>query len=127
MPNFKAEFVKRVLLDEGKRYHKNQGLEMEKRLQFHTKRLYSARTENVSVDGSMDGQLTIRHAAYQRFLDMKRQGRNKKTNRLNKKRYRIHNRFVYGHYFGIANRLMFELTDDVRDAIIKDLNELKNG
>lgn len=127
MPNFKAEFVKRVLLDEGKRYHKNQGIEMEKRLHFHTNRLYNDRTEQVSADNSMDGELTIKHKAYQRFLDMKKTVRNKKTNRLNQKRYRIHNRFVYGHYFGIANRLMFELTDDVRDAIIKDLNSLKNG
>jgi len=127
MPNFKAEFVKRVLIDEGKRYHKNQGLEIQKRLQFHTKRIYNARSEQVSADNSMDGQLTIKHTAYQRFLDIKRKVRNKKTNRLNQRRYRIHNRFVMGHYYGIANRLMFELTDDVKDAIIKDLNAMSNG
>lgn len=127
MPNFKAEFVKRVLIDEGKRYHKNQSIEMEKRLHFHTSRLFNDRSEHVSADNTMDGELTIRHTAYQRFLDIKKTIRNKKTNRAAPRSYRIHNRFVYGHYFGIANRLMFELTDDAKDAIIKDFNAFNNG
>lgn len=127
MPNFKAEFVRRVLQDEAQRYHKNQGVEMQRRLRFHTGNLYNKRTEQVSADGSMDGMLTATHTIVQRFLDIKRKTRNKRTNRLRTTHYRIHNRFVYGHYYSIANRLMNEYTEETKQAIIKDLNEMQHG
>lgn len=128
MPNFKDLFVKQVLQDEGKRYLKNQGIEMQKRLHFHTNRLFNDRTATVEgADDQMDGLLKLTHTAYERFLDMKRKVRNTKTNRIRTSRYRVHNRFVFGHYFSIANRLMNEFTEEARQAIIKDLNSLNNG
>ena len=127
MPNFKHQFVKQVLQDEGKRYLKNQGIEMEKRVQFHTRRLINDRSANTQSGNDMDGSLVIKHMAYERFLDMKRLTRNKTTNRIKRSRTRIHNRFVFGHYFSIADRLMNEFTEEARAAIIKDFNSGSNG
>jgi hypothetical protein len=127
MPNFKQQFVKQVLADEGKRYLKNQGIEMHKRLHFHTNRLFTDRSAKTESANDMDGSLVITHTAYERFLDIKRMTRSSKTNKLKQSRVRIHNRFVFGHYFSIANRLMTELTESARAAIIADLNSLDNG
>jgi len=126
MPNFKALFVKQVLKDQGERYLLNQGVEMQKRLHFHSNRLFNDRTASVHVGDDMDGSLRISHAAYERFLDMKRLTRNKKTNRIKSSRIRIHNRFVFGYYFGTADRLMHEFTEEAREAIIKDFNAMTN-
>lgn len=93
---------------------------MKKLLQFHTGDLYDGR--NFTVDGGigMDGKMTITHKSYQRFLDIKRKTRNKKTNKITKISYPIHNRYAFGHMYSIANRLMFDLTDDVVAGIKKD-------
>lgn len=119
----KNEFVKRILQDEGQRLKRNQGIEIAKRLKFHTYNLINDRHISVTSGDDMDGQLSLTHPAYQRFLDIKRKIRNKRTNKVYTKRYRIHNRFVMGHYYSIANRLMNELTDDVAAAIKKDFQQ----
>jgi len=120
MSYIKDEFVKAILLDEGKRLIRNQGAEIERRLKFHSNRLLNDRTTAVTAEDQMDGQLSLTHPAYERFLDIKRKVRSKKTNRVYTRRFRIHNRYVMGHYYSIANRLMNELTDDVAQAIKKD-------
>lgn len=127
MSNFKTEFVRRVLEDEGNRYMKNQGFAMTKRLQFHTGDILSARTKEVTADDSMDGKLTINHRAYERFLDIKKRTFNPETGRNTTRALKIHNVFVFGHYFGIANRLATEYTQEAKEAIKKDLNALGNG
>ena len=48
--------------------------------------------------------------AYERFLDMKRLQRGGKSVKSNRK---IHNRYVFGAFASIAERLMYEFTEDV--------------
>lgn len=127
MPNFKQDFIKHVLNDEGNRYLKNQGLEMQKRLHFHTHRVFNDRSKKVTDEAGGDGELTIKHTAVERFLDIKRKSRNRNTNRIKHHRIRIHNRFVFGHYFSIANRLMNEYIEAATEAIKQDFNAFNNG
>lgn len=106
----KSRFVQTILSDEGNRLLKNQGLAMQRKLEFHTYRLYQGRTKSVRTGAEMDGVLTFQHTAYQRFLDLKQMKYGAKVIKRNR---RIHNRFVFGHYSSIASRLMYDLTDEV--------------
>ena len=119
----KKEFVRRILEDEGRRFEKNQGLAMRQLLNFHTGKTESERTFTVSSDDSMDGKLSVRLKANVRFLDIKKKTTAKDGSRINRKNRPIYNRFAYGHYFSIASRLMYDLTDDVVESIKKDLNQ----
>lgn len=123
MGYIKDEFIRRVLENEGKRYDKNQGIEMEKRLKFHSKRLINDRTQTVIPQGDMKATLQLTFPAYERFLDIKRKvKRNKKTKATKiKPGYRIHNRFVWGHYNSIAYRLQNEFSSELAEQIKKDL------
>ena len=56
------------------------------------------------------GTLTFVHVAYERFLDMKRLQRGDQSVKSNR---RIHNRYVFGAFASIAERLMYEFTEDV--------------
>jgi len=69
----------------------------------------------------MDGKPTYTHTAYERFLDMRRRGGQRKP----LKRRRIHNRFVFGAYAGIAERLMYGLTEEVSTLIRSQLDLTK--
>lgn len=123
MSYIKSEFIRQVLEDEGNRLRKNQGIEIEKRLKFHTKRLYNDRSTTVTQSEELSGNLQFRFPAYERFLDIKRKvKRNKKSKATKiKKGYRIHNRFVMGHYYSIAYRLQNEFSAEVASTIKKDL------
>lgn len=121
MSIIKKEFVRRILQDEANRFEKNQALQMRRLLTFHTGTLERERQFEVTSDDSMDGKLTHKHKAYQRFLDIKKKTRSSKTNRIQRKQKPIHNTFVFGHYYSIANRLMFDFTNDVADGIKRDL------
>nr|WP_294897854.1 hypothetical protein [uncultured Pedobacter sp.] len=127
MGYIKQEFIKRILQDEGERLKKYQGLEIEKRLQFHTGGLFNNRTFTVTGAGEMGGLLSFTHTARERFLDIKRKMTNKSTNRTYTRSYRIHNRFVFGHYQSIATRLMYDFTDDVAEQIKSDFKSATNG
>lgn len=68
----------------------------------------------------MDGQFTLTHPLYERFLDMKRVSLRKRGLGYTKRKHRaarIHNRFVFGHYYSIAERLMFDMTEEMVEAI----------
>lgn len=125
MSYIKREFIRQVLEDEGKRLVSNQGIEIEKRLKFHTRRLISDRKTTVSQSDDLSGKLVFTYPAYLRFLDIKRKvKRNKKTKATKiKKGYRLYNRFVMGHYYSIAYRLQNEFSSEVADAIRKDLSK----
>lgn len=120
----KKEFVRRVLQDEADRFDKNQGLAMRKLLTFHTGNTESSRIFKIESSDSFDGKLTLKHLARERFLDIKKKKRSKDTNRIKKRQFPIHNRFVFGHYYSIANRLMVDFTNEVADGIKRDLNHL---
>lgn len=129
MSYIKDEFIRQVLEDEARRYKSNQGIEMEKRLKFHTRRLIDHRTHEVSRTGELSARLKLTFPAYERFLDMKRKvKRNKKTKAKKiKQGYRIHNRFVWGHYNSIAYRLSNEFSAELAEQIKKDLQSKNNG
>lgn len=124
----KKRFVGQILQEEGDRLIRNQGAILDKRLSFHTGRLVSHRRISVSSGDEMDGKLSFHHISYQRFLDMRRTVNRKRSFGTRQKRgYRIHNRFVYGTYYAIASRLMYDLTDDVRAKLINDLKNESHG
>lgn len=94
---------------------------MRRLLSFHTGDLERERHFSVSADDTMDGKFTLRHKAYQRFLDIKKKIRSTNTRRIKKRSIPIHNKYVFGHYYSIANRLMFDFTNEVADGIRRDL------
>ena len=108
--SIKKRFVRTILEDESRRLMKNQSLALQRKLHFHSNRLFNARQMMARGGDDLDGELTFSHVAYLRFLDLKHLSYGKTTVNHNRK---IHNRFVFGHYTSIANRLMNDLTDDV--------------
>lgn len=123
MSYIKKEFIRRVLQNEGSRLLKNQGIEMEKRLHFHTKRILTDRSVSVNQSDDLSAVMVFKFPAYLRFLDIKRNvRRNKKTKATKvKPGYRLYNRFVMGHYYSTMYRLQNEFGDEVADAIRRDL------
>ncbi|GAB2993857.1 hypothetical protein GCM10027284_08790 [Cyclobacterium sediminis] len=113
----KKEFVRMILKEEAQRLDRNQGIQMRKLLQFHTGDIERDRSFTVTQDDSMDGKLSFRHKAYERFLDLKKKPRISNGNKIKRKNYPIHNKYVFGHYYVIANRLMVDLTNDVAEGI----------
>jgi len=126
MSYIKREFIRQVLEDEGKRLKKNQGIEMEKRLKFHTRNLFEDRQTSVTQTEDLKATLHFTFPIYQRFLDIKRRKvkKKKKSGEFKIKRgYRIHNRFVYGHYISVGNRIQYEFSAEVANAIKKDFEK----
>ena len=118
----KQRFVGKVLQEEGERMRKNQGVSIDKRLKFHSHNLVRKRDVKVSSEEGMDGVLTFSHVDYERFLDMKRKVKRKRSGGIRTRRgYRIHNRFMYGAYASIARRLMYDLTDELRESVKREI------
>ncbi len=116
MSLIKKQFVKQVLQDESKRFKKNQGAAMRKLLTFHTGRTIASRQFKVKSGDEMDGRMEVNHSITQRFLDIKKKGSKRR------KRLPIHNKYVFGHYYSTARRLMYEFTDDVANEIRKQFS-----
>lgn len=93
---------------------------MRKLLHFHTGTLESDRHFSIKAPDNADGVLTIKNKAYGRFLDIKKKPTISNGRRIHKKQYPIYNKFVFGHYYTIANRLMVDFTNDVADGIKRD-------
>ena len=87
--SIRARFVGEVLRDAGKRLLTAQEKGVRRSVKLRSGRILSARDIVVSGGEEMDGKLTYTHAVYERFLDMKRLGGQRKSS----KRRRIHNRF----------------------------------
>jgi hypothetical protein len=122
----KKAFVSRILASEKDRFKGSQSRAIQRMLNFRSGRLENDRTYETSTDGSMDGKLTLTLPAYGRFLDIKPKNRKisengRKFRKL--KAFPIYNRYAFGHYYAIADQLMYGLTEAVR-ATIKD--ELKD-
>lgn len=117
--SIRERFVENILQDEGRRLLRNQSLALKDQLTFHTGRLYGERHIQVTSD-----RLTFTHTAYERFLDMRRLNVGGHTIRRNRK---IHNRFVYGHYNSIINRLLYDFTESAAAQISETLNTRTNG
>jgi hypothetical protein len=129
----KKEFVKQILQEEGAELHDNQGKAIAKLLNFHSNRLYEDRNVEVTGGDDMDGKLTLTVPARNRFLDIKPKAaftQNKYTHwrkRRRTKAFPIYNRFVFGHYYTIAWRLMYGLTEDVAAGIKEQFESINNG
>lgn len=109
MMDVRARFVSEVLQDEGQRLLRNQGKAIEAKVKKRSGRLESSRSVSVTGGSGASGTLTFVHVAYERFLDMKRLQRGGKSVKSNRK---IHNRYVFGAFASIAERLMNEFTED---------------
>lgn len=106
----RSRFVGEILQEEGQRLLKNQGKAIEARVKSRSGRLKSSRSVSVAAGNGASGTLTFVHVAYERYLDMKhlqRGGHSVKSNR------KIHNRYVFGAFASVTERLMYEFTDDV--------------
>jgi len=129
----RKEFVKQILQQEGKELHDNQSKAIAKLLNFHSNRLMDDRSFTVTSNDDMDGQLTLTIPDYTRFLDIKPKAaatQNKYTHWRNRRRttaFPIYNRFVLGHYYTIAYRLMYGLTEEVAAGIKKQFETTNNG
>ena len=62
-----------------------------------------------------DTSIEHHHPVYERFLDMKQLHRNGKA--IKRTPLHIHNRFMWGLYLRIQDRLMYGLTEEVRGEI----------
>lgn len=100
---------------------RNQGRSLYARARFRSGQLERGRSVAVSGDDNLDGELVFRHVDYERFLDMKRRVKMKNGNTRRKRGYRIHNRFVYGHFLAIARQLSVGFTESVKERIREEL------
>lgn len=98
-------FIGDTLRERGDALIDRQGREISATLHRRSGNLLDSR--RAAVHGNT---LTLDHPIYERFLDMRSLGGRKQ------KRHRIHNRFVYGTYAGIAERLMYGFTEEVAAA-----------
>lgn len=117
----KQRFVGQVLREQGQEMLRRQEDVIRKKTKFRSGTLLASRILSISDgNGYMDGRLSFRHVAYERFLDIKKKvGASRggyKTRNL-----RIHNRFIMGGYYAIAKHLMYGLTQEVRDNLKKDM------
>lgn len=115
------KFIEKILQHQGDRLLRNQGHALYVKARFRSGRLEKVRSVSVSSDDNLNGDLVFKHVDYERFLDMKRviQMKNGKTRR--KTGYKIHNRFVFGHFLAIAKQLSVGFTENVRDKIRAEL------
>ncbi len=125
----KSKFIRETLKEQGDRLLKNQGAVMYKRIQYHTGALKKNRSISVSLAGKpLSGKLSFTHTTKERFLDMKRQvNRKRGTGKRMKRGYNVHNRFVFGHYYSIANQLMHGFTEEVAQSIRTRFKSNTNG
>ena len=111
-------FIRNILSEEGVRMIQRQTARIEASVGTRSGTLLASRSVSVqSGDGSFDGSLTLVHPVYERFLDMKRY-----SNGVRHKRRPIHNKIVMAAFNRIAYRLMYEFTEETRNAINKNLD-----
>jgi len=110
----KARFIRNVLEEEGESMLRRQSSAILSKLETRTGMLERSRTVSVSSSDSFDGKMTFRHVAYERYLDLRRL---RYGSKVVSRRRRIHNRYVFGAYSRIAERLMYEFTDEVAASI----------
>ncbi len=119
MDAIRSTFVRNILKQEGARFIKNQGVAISESTKSRSGNLIQNRKAIISGTGA-DIKLHIDLPSYARFLDIR--NKNKKSRRGQSKRssgkgLRIYNRFVMGHYYGIAERLSTEYTQQTIDLI----------
>lgn len=115
--SIKLKFIEEVLLDESRRFHSNQARAISKEVKFRTKRIITDRTSSVSSGSDGGTVLSFKFPHYIRLLDIKRERKKKSGKGTTRRSLKIYNRFVYGHYYSIAERLQHDFTEEVRRDI----------
>lgn len=111
----KARFIRNILEEEGESMLRRQGTAILSKLETRSGTLEKSRSVSVSSGSdSFDGKMTFQHVAYERFLDLRRL---RYGSKVVSRRRKIHNRYVFGAYSRIAERLMYEFTDEVAASI----------
>lgn len=119
MDAIRSTFVRNILKEEGIRFIKNQGIAISSATKVRSGNLIKNRKAIVSGTDA-NPQLHVELPAYARFLDIRRKFRRSRrgqTKRSSSRGMRIYNRFVMGHYYGIAERLQFEFTQETVNLI----------
>ena len=119
MDAIRSTFVRNILKEEGDRFIKNQGIAISGATKTRTGNLIRNRKAIINGTGA-DLQLHIEVPAYTRFLDIRNKFKRSKrgqSKRSSGKGLRIYNRFVMGHFYGLAERLSFEYTQETIDII----------
>lgn len=116
MDEVRGRFINKILEEEGARMFSRQTSRISAVLQTRSGRLLNSRGFFVSSAGdNFEGQLSLVHPVYERFLDIKRlKGQEKSHSR------KIHNKIVFAAYGRIAERLMSEFTEETRQSIRKE-------
>ncbi len=120
----KARFVRNVLEEEGASMLRRQSSAILSKTETRTGTLEKSRSVSVtSASDSFDGRMTFQHVSYERFLDLRRL---RYGSKVVSRRRRIHNRYVFGAYSRIAERLMYEFTDEVAASIREQIESGEN-
>lgn len=102
----KERFIQDVLQTEGRKMLSYQTEQIQRTTQSRTGNLRTNRYVRTTSD-----QLTLTHPIYERYLDMKK----RRSSGKRKKSRKIHNRYVFGAYASIAERLMYGFTEEVAE------------
>ena len=114
-------FINKVLKEEGDKFFRGQTAQIQSRLKSRTGYLLMYRKVWVyGSNGDFDAMLVLQHPVYERFLDMYRIATQEKHTR----RY-IHNRLVMRMYNNIADRLMTEFTDEMKETLKAEFEEIR--
>ena len=106
----RERFIQDTLETEGRKMLELQTRQIERVTHSRTGNLRRNRYIKVTPD-----KLTLTHPEYERFLDMKK----KSGAGRRKKRRKIHNRYIFGAYASIAERLMYGFTEEVAALLLQ--------
>lgn len=110
-------FIQKILSEEGHNIKQAQ-IDLMATRGFSSPELFSNLTTQVTGT-TMVHTHDVRH----RFIDMRT--REVKGIKKKKKSHPIHNRILFGHMNNVVRRLSFEFTQDMKETIKKDLENLQ--
>lgn len=117
----KERYIEEVLRSEAGQMLNNQGVAIYSRLGVKSGRIVWERHFDISASGN-SGKLSLRHMIYERFLDMKSIRRNG-VRVKRRRRFKIHNKFVWHMYAVIASRLMHGFTEEAAEEIRREYGD----
>lgn len=117
----RARFIHKILNEEAHKFMQAQTSRIQSVLTERTGYLLTHRSAQAfGSDGDFEGVIVFQHPAYERFLDMRKLNNQEKGHR----RY-IHNRPIMKTYNRIAERLMTEFTQEMRESLRAEIDELR--
>lgn len=115
--SIKTNFIRDILQQEARRLMANHGRAVSKEVKFHSHRILKDRKTEVLPTPADGGTLRWTVPHYTRLLDIKKERRKKSGKGTSRRSLRIYNRFVFGVYYSIAQRLSTEFTSEVQRDI----------